>query len=119
MVIDFYMLSIRLQSHPNSTMAYRRREFIELEIIIIVSPIKFLGVFKLRFFNLWILRSNPRVIGMVGIMSLTHSLTHYGVSTFENSDWFSRCLTITCILREDQYGGLNEATTVSLSSVRM
>ena len=43
-------------------------------------------------------------------------VTHYGVSNFENSDWFSRCLTLTCILREDQYGGLNEATTVSLSS---
>ena len=52
MVIDFYILSILLQSHTNSTMAYRRREFIELEIIIIVSPIKFLGVFKLRFFCL-------------------------------------------------------------------
>ena len=52
MVIDFYILSILLQSHTNSTMAYRRREFIELEIIINVSPIKFLGVFKLRFFCL-------------------------------------------------------------------
>ena len=42
--------------------------------------------------------------------SLTHSLTHYGVSNFENSDWFCRSRAYTSWY---QYAGLNEVTTVS------